>query len=62
MKKWLPAKTVRVIVLPAESRQEAASRGQTRQKAIYQLQKARQEAESRETISSAVAKYDGQSR
>ena len=49
-KKWLPAETVRVILLPAEtldSRQEAESHGQSLQEAIYQAQQSLQEARDR---------------
>ena len=36
--KWLPAETVRVILLPAKTWQEAESHGQSLQEAIYQAQ------------------------
>ena len=42
--KWLPAETVHVILLPAESRQEAESHGQSLQESIYQVQQSLQEA------------------
>ena len=45
--KWLPAETVRVILLPAETRQEVESHGQSLQEAIYQAQQSRQEARDR---------------
>ena len=35
---WFPAETVCVILLPAESQQEAKSHGQSLQEAIYQTQ------------------------
>ena len=45
--KWLPAETVRVILLPADSRQEAGSHGQSLQEAIYQALQSQQEARDR---------------
>ena len=50
-----------MILLPAETRQEAISHGQSLQEAIYRAQQSRQEARDRGQSRSAEAKYDGQS-
>ena len=42
--KWLPSETARVILLLAETRQEAKSLGQSLQEAIHQAQQSQQEA------------------
>ena len=55
--KWLPAESVYAILLSAESRQEAESRGQTRQEASYHVQQPRQETRSR-TESAGRETYD----
>ena len=44
------AKSVRVIVIPVESRQEAESRGQTGQKTFYHAQQSQKEARNRRTL------------
>ena len=57
---WLPAESVRLILLPADTQQEAQSSRQSQQVASFCGKRSWQEA--RSWTISTEAKYEGQSR